>query len=153
LSDENKALVRRLYAESLNRGDLTVIDQVYAPDVELHFPGVPEDPYGPVPVHQLFRMMRDAFPGVQASIEDLVAEGDKVVARVAFHRPHDGQLIGISPQARPSSWTRIDIFRIHRGRIVEQWADRDDLGALQQLGIVPPHVDTSGQVPNRGTAR
>jgi predicted ester cyclase len=153
VSDENKAAVRRLYQEALNQGDLTVIDQSYAPDVELHFPGVPEDPYGPVAVHQLFRMMRDGFPGLQAVIEDLVAEGDKVVARVSFHRPHEGQLDGISPQARPWSWTRIDIFRLFRGRIVEQWADRDDVGMLQQFGVVPPRVDTSRQVSNRGTAR
>ena len=135
MSEENKATVRRLYQEALNRGDLAVIDQIYAPDVELHFPGVPEDPFGPAPVHQLVATIHAAFPGVRVTIEDMVAEGDKVVARVTFHRPHQGQMVGVAPQSRQAIWTRIDAFRLFRGRIVEQWGDRDDFGLLQQFGV------------------
>ena len=150
MTEENKAAVRSLYEEALNRGDLAVLDDIYAPDVELHIPGVPEDPFGPAPVRQLLAMIRAAFPGVQAAIEDLVAEGDKVVARVTLHRPHDGHILGLAPQSPLAAWPRIDIFRLFRGRIVEQWADRDDAGLLQQLGVVPPPIERDDPVLAQG---
>jgi predicted ester cyclase len=138
VSDETKAIVRRLYREVFDQGHLAVIDELYAPDVELHLPGLPEDPYGPAPVHQMVAMIRTTFPGVRISIEDIVAEGDKVVARVTFRLPHDGQLAGIGPRRHLATWTRIDIFRLFRGKIIEQWADRDDVGLFQQFGVILP---------------
>ena len=135
MSDENKAVIRRLYNEAVNGGDLAVIDELYAHDVELHLPGIPEDPYGPEPVKRLIALVREAFPGIGVTIEDLVAEHDKVVASVVFRGPHLGRGQGASPQDPLVAWARIDIYRLFEGRIVEQWADRDDLGALHQLGI------------------
>src|SRR5262245_44719958 len=120
MSEANKATVRRLYLEALSQGDLAVIDEIYAPDAELHLPGTPQDPFGPAPIRQLFAMMHMTYPGIRATIEDLVAEGDKVVARVTLNRAHDGQMLGVAPQAREISWTRIDIFRLFHGRIIEQ---------------------------------
>jgi predicted ester cyclase len=143
-AEQNKATIRRLYERALE--DPKVIDEVYAVDVELHMPGLPEDPFGPAPIHQLFSMIQDAFPGIQVSIEDLVAEGDKVVARVTLHRPHDGSIAGVSPQAPQAAWTRIEVFRLHRGRIVEQWGDRDDIALLQQIGVGAPPLDPRGRV-------
>jgi predicted ester cyclase len=138
MSQENKALVRRLYYEAINKGDLSVLDEIYDLDAELHIVGVPEDPFGPSPIHQMVTMMREAFPGVTAYVEDMVAEGDRVVVRATFRRHHDGRLLGVSPQARLATWTRIDIYRVFRGRIVEQWSDRDEISLLSQLGVVPP---------------
>jgi len=149
MSEENKAVVRRLYNEVFNRTEMGVIDEIYAPDAELHLPGFPEDPFGPAPVHQLAAMICTAFPGIQSTIEDLIDQGDKVVARATFHRAHESKLLGIGPQSRLTTWTRIDIFRLFQGRIVEHWADRDDAGLLQQLGVVPPPLITRGQVPAR----
>lgn len=136
MSEANKAIIRRLYHETSNLGNLAVVDEVYAPDVELHLPGIPEDPYGPSPVKQLLAMMHATFPGLRVTIEDLVAEGDKVAARVTFHQPHDGTLHGLSPRLPQAAWGRLDIFRLFKGRIVEQWADRDDSWLLRQLGVV-----------------
>ena len=138
MSDENKAVVRRLYHEAINTGNLAAIDEIYDPDAELHLIGVPEDPFGPASIHQLVAMIRGAFPGVTASIDDMITEGDRVAVRATFHRPHDGRLLGVSPQARLAIWMRIDIYRVFRGRIVEQWSDRDDLSLLQQFGVIPP---------------
>jgi predicted ester cyclase len=138
VSDETKAIVRRLYREVFDQDNLAVIDEVYAPDVELHLPGLPEDPYGPAPIHQLVTMIHTTFAGIRVTIEDIVAEGDKVVARVTFRLPHDGQLLGIGLRRRLATWTRIDIFRLFRGRIIEQWADRDDVGLFEQLGVTLP---------------
>ena len=138
MSDENKAIIRRYYREAWEKGDLGVIDGVFAPDVELHMAGVPEDPFGPAPVKQLAAMARTAFPGLRVTIEDLIAERDKIVATVTLQGPHDGTAQGASPREPAAVWRRIDVFRLHRGRIVEHWSDRDDHALLQRLGVAPP---------------
>jgi predicted ester cyclase len=138
VSDETKAIVRRLYREVFDQGNLAVLDELYAPDVELHLPGLIEDPYGPAPVRQMVAMIRATFPGIRVSIEDVIAEGDRVVARVTFHLPHDGQILGLGPRRRLATWTRIEIFRIFQGRIIEQWADRDEVSLFEQLGVTLP---------------
>lgn len=141
MSDENKAVIRRYYSEVWGRGELGVIDEVFAPDVELHVAGMPEDPFGPAPVKQLAAMAKTAFPGLRVTIEDLIAERDKVVATVSLHGPHDGTAQGASPLEAGAVWRRIDVFRLHRGKIVEHWSDRDDHALLQRLGIAPPRGD------------
>ncbi len=138
MSDENKAIIRRYYREAWEKGDLGVIDEVFAPDVELHMAGVPEDPFGPAPVKQLAAMARTAFPGLRVTIDDLIAERDKIVATVTLQGPHDGTAQGASPREPAAVWRRIDVFRLHRGRIVEHWSDRDDHALLQRLGVAPP---------------
>ena len=138
MSDENKAVIRRYYREAWEKGELGVIDEVFAPDVELHMAGIPEDPFGPAPVRQLAAMARTAFPGLRVTIEDLIAERDKVVATVTLHGAHDGTAQGASPREPAAVWRRIDVFRLHRGRIVEHWSDRDDHALLQRLGVAAP---------------
>jgi predicted ester cyclase len=135
VSEQNKAVIRRLYNEVHTGGDLDVIDEVYAHDVEIHIPGLPEDPYGPEAVKQLIAKIRWAFPGVIVTIEDLIAEHDKVVASVMWRGPVLGRGQGASPRDPLVAWPRLDVYRLFNGRIVEQWADRDDLAALHQLGI------------------
>jgi predicted ester cyclase len=135
VSESNKVIIRRLYDEVYTNGNLDVIDEVYADDVEVHVPGLPEDPYGPAAVKQLVGLIRTAFPGVMVTIEDLVAEHDKVAASVMWRGPHLGRMQGASPRNPLIAWPRIDIYRLFEGKIVEQWADRDDLAALHQLGI------------------
>jgi predicted ester cyclase len=155
MAEDNKAIIRRLYIEAFNRRDLPLLDELYMDDVELHVPGLPEDPFGVEPIRQLFAMMHAAFPDVRAVIEDLMAEGDKVTARVSFHserqKPYEGPM-GLSPQQPLPVWTHIHIFRMFSGQIVEQWGDRDDWSLLRQVGVVPapaqkPKVYATGQGP------
>jgi predicted ester cyclase len=134
-AEQNKALIRRLYNEVHSGGNLDVIDEIYAHDVEVHIPGLPEDPYGPANVKLLIGKIRTAFPGVMVTIEDLIAEYDKVVASVMWRGPVLGRGQGASPRNPLVAWPRLDVYRFVNGRIVEQWADRDDLAALHQLGI------------------
>ena len=141
MSDENKAVIRRYYSEVWEKGELGVVDELFAQDVELHMAGVPEDPFGPAPVKQLAAMAKTAFPGLRVTIDDLIAERDKIVATVSLHGPHDGTAQGASPLEAGAVWRRIDVFRLHRGRIVEHWSDRDDHALLQRLGIAPPLGD------------
>lgn len=135
MSEENKAIIRRLYNEVHSGGNLDVIDEVYADDVEVHIPGLPQDPYGPEAIKQMIATIRNTFPGVMVTIEEILADDDKVVAYVAWRGPHLGREQGASPYAPMVGWPRIDIYRLFNGKIVEQWADRDDVGALHQLGI------------------
>lgn len=135
VQEANKAIIRRLYDEVYTKGNLDVIDEIYAHDVEAHIPGLPEDPYGPAAIKQLIELIRTAFPGVMVTIEDLVAEHDKVAASIMWRGPHLGRGQGASPRNPLVAWPRIDIYRVFNGKIVEQWADRDDLGGLHQLGI------------------
>lgn len=135
MSEENKAIIRRLYNEVHSGGNIDVIDEIYAHDVEIHVPGLPQDPYGPESIKQMISTIRNTFPGVMVTIEEILADDDKVVAYVAWRGPHVGREQGASPYAPMVGWPRIDIYRLFDGKIVEQWADRDDAGALHQLGI------------------
>jgi predicted ester cyclase len=134
-SEQNKTIIRRLYDEVHSGGNLNIIDEIYAHDVEVHIPGLPEDPYGPAMIKELIRKIHEAFPGVMVTVEDLIAEHDKVVASVMWRGPVLGRGQGASPRNPLVAWPRLDIYRIVNDRIVEQWADRDDLAALHQLGI------------------
>ena len=135
MSEQNKTVIRRLYNEVHSGGNMDVIDEIYAPDVEVHVPGLPEDPYGPAAIKHLISTIRDVFPGVMVTIEDILAESDKVVGSVTWRGPRLGRGQGASPRDPLVSWPRLDVYRLFNGRIVEQWADRDDLAALHQLGI------------------
>jgi predicted SnoaL-like aldol condensation-catalyzing enzyme len=152
MAEDNKSIIRRLYREALDAGDLDSVDRFYAEDAEVHIPGVPEDPFGPGPIRQLFATVRRAFPGVKSVIEDLIAEGDRVVARVSFRVP-SGEGQAVPPQTRLAMWQRVDVFRLFDGRVVEHWADRDDVSTLLAFGILPPPERTEGRtLPTGGTS-
>ncbi len=82
-------------------------------------------------------MFREAFPDSYFTVEDMVAEGDKVVTRKTFHGTHEGEFIGIPPSGRAVSMGLIDIVRISDGKVVEHWSMGDSLGMMQQLGVIP----------------
>ncbi|MQF86955.1 MAG: ester cyclase [SAR202 cluster bacterium] len=141
LSQENKAIIRKLYENAYNQNITSIIDELYSPEVELHIAGIPEDPFGPLPIKQLIAMMRTAFPNYHTTIDDLIASGDKVVASISFNGKFQGTFGGHSPSQNLSWWKRIDIYRIYRGKIVEQWGDRDDFTLLQRIGVTVPKFD------------
>jgi len=85
---------------------------------------------------QFFSMYFAAFPDAGVTIEDLIAEGDTVVVRQTFRGTHTGDLMGIPPTGKQVSGTGIQITRIANGKAVEQWFNGDDLGLMQQLGVV-----------------
>ena len=133
---ENKSLVRRDFEEVLSQGKLDVIDEIIATDYIGHTPGSP-DIHGPEDYKQYVTMGRTAFPDMQLTIEDMIAEGDKVAVRWTYTGTHKGELMGISPTGVKVTGTGIDICRIAGGKIVECWVNRDDLGMWQQLGVIP----------------
>jgi predicted ester cyclase len=134
--EENKALYRRWFEEVVSEGKLALADELLAPDYRLHFPGAPE-PVDREGHKQLVLMFRAAFPDWTESIDDVIAEGDKVVIRVTGRGTHEGEFQGVAPTARPVTATGVGIGRIENGRIAEAWAAYDALGLMQQLGAIP----------------
>ena len=135
--EENKALVRREIEEVWNQGKLDLIDEIFAADFVCHIAGSP-DIQGPEGEKQFASMFRTAFPDIKFTIEDQIAEGDKVVNRWTYTATHKGELMGISPTGVQVTVTGITIGRYAGGKVLEIWVNSDALGLMQQLGVVPP---------------
>jgi steroid delta-isomerase-like uncharacterized protein len=133
--EQNKDLAHR-YLEMINRGHLAALDEVLSPDYLYHVPGNPK-PLNRAQHLQFVTMFYSAFPDLSHTIEDQIAEGDKVVTRATDRGTHRGELMGIPPTGKQFSVTGINIIRIERGKIVEEWVSFDMLGLLQQIGAVP----------------
>ncbi|MBB3733529.1 ester cyclase [Nonomuraea dietziae] len=135
-TDENKALVRRYYAE-IDRGDIDALDELVAEDYLDHspppFPGFAPGREG---LKEIFRLFWEATPGTH-DIEDQIAEDDKVVTRLTAHGVHKGDLPGIPATGRRLTVTATVVHRVENGRLAEKWSDKDVLGFLQQLGVLP----------------
>jgi steroid delta-isomerase-like uncharacterized protein len=138
MSEQNKALARRAIDEVWNQGKLTVIDELTASNATYNDPNVPDGKFtGPEGMKQFVQIYRGAFPDVRITINDQIAEGDKVVTRWTATGTHKGQLMGIAPTNKHAIVTGVDIARFHDGKVVEAWASYDMFGMLQQLGVVP----------------
>ena len=135
-TEGNKALVRRFVDEVQSAGNTDAIDEICSPEFVNHSspPGVPSNREG---VKQLTAMFRQAFRDSYFIVEDMIAEGDKVATRKIFHGTHQGEFMGIPPTGQQVSMGLIDIVRIADGKVVEHWSVADNLGMMQQLGILP----------------
>ncbi len=137
-AQENKDLARRFMEEVWNKGNLNFVDEVTDPNFLSHDPASPEDVGGGVEGTRRFvEMYRSAFPDLRMTVEDLIAEGDKVVVRWTARGTHQGELMGIPPSDNRVEVTGISIDRIEGGKFVESWSNYDVLGMMQQIGAVP----------------
>lgn len=138
-SDEHKLIGRRVLLEIWSRGDLDLVDELYADDYVDHVSRGPEpaEVKGPAGLKEAVTMFRTAFPDLQYAIEDEIAERDLVVTRFSASGTHLGPFLGAPATGRKVTYTGIDINRIVDGRIVESWVQYDALGLLQQLDLVP----------------
>jgi predicted ester cyclase len=134
---DNKRLVRRALEEIYARGDLELVNELVHPDFVDDDPRHPELATGPDSVKQTVQSLQGAFDGLRFEVEDEIAEGDKVVQRVIMSGRHTGPLVGREPTGRQFAVRHIYIWRIADGKIVEHWGSRDDLGLLEQLGLLP----------------
>jgi predicted ester cyclase len=134
--EENKAIVRRWFAET-DKGNDAIIDELCAPDYIDHSPPVPDMPHGSTGVHCANAVLRAAFPDTVHTIEDQIAEGDKVVTRLRARATFRSAFQGISPTGEPVEIGGIMIHRLADGKLVEHWANIDGLSFMQQLGAMP----------------
>lgn len=136
MSEQIKAVERRFIEEVLNGKDLTAADELVAEDVvELDpFPGQEQGREG---LKELLGMLFAAFPDQHWTIEELIAEGDKVVNRFTWRGTHRGEFMGIPPTGRRVEVKGVVIDRIVEGRIADTRILMDNLGLMQQLGAIP----------------
>ncbi|MFQ5794613.1 MAG: ester cyclase [Candidatus Bipolaricaulia bacterium] len=137
-TEANKDLFHRWFGEAWNKGNYDVAYEVVDSDFTVHGAGGQEVKQGPEGVIELIKTWRNAFPDGQMTIDDLIAEGDLVVARLTWRGTHQGEFYGIAPTGNQVAVTSIGIDRIVDGKIVEGWGEVDMLGMMQQLGVVPP---------------
>jgi steroid delta-isomerase-like uncharacterized protein len=136
--ERNTALVRRWTQELWGEGNLAVADEIVATDYVRHDPGAPIAVQGPEDVKRHVIMLRAMLPDLTLQIEDVVAEGDRVVLRYTGVATDTGGYMGQPPTGNVTRTAAMQIFRIADGKIAESWALRDDLGTLRQLGHLPP---------------
>jgi predicted ester cyclase len=135
-TEMNKALLRRFY-EEIDKGNVDALDELAAVDYLDHnpppFPGLRPGREG---LKQAFKLFMAATPGYHR-IEDQIAEGDKVVTRLTSFGKHEGDLPGAPRTGNDMKMTSITIHRIADGKLAEKWAEKDVLGFLQQIGVMP----------------
>ena len=134
---ENKVLVRR-FNEGIRQffqdGDVSGLDEICSPEFVHHGPGMPPDLEG---FKQMGLMFRAAISDMEVDVEDLIAEGDRVVDRITVRGTHTGELMGVPPSGKRFEMQEIHIARIVDGKIAERWTQFDMFGLLHQIGGIP----------------
>ncbi len=137
-TEDNKAAIRRLL-DGLNQKDVAVVDELCTPDFVLHDPGSPL-PAGGIRSREDYKQYLSGFlaslPG-QFTTDDMIAEGEKVVARWTYRGTHQGQWRGVSPTGKAVTFTATSTYRFVDGKLAESWQNVDNLGVLRQLGLIP----------------
>jgi steroid delta-isomerase-like uncharacterized protein len=134
--EENKAIVLRWFAE-LDRGNLDIVDELIADEYVDHNPALPNLPPGREGVRQYVRILKTAFPDASHTVEDVIAEGDKVMTRVTARGTFLGECIGYQPNGNVIEISGIAVHRIEDGWLVEHWAHADIAGFMHQIGATP----------------
>ena len=133
-TEQNKAIVHRFFENF----STTTVDELFVPNYAHHDPGLPPElQHGRDAYKQLVTMFRTGFPDIKMTVEDLVAEGEEVVARWTWHGTNQGEFQGMPPTGKQVTGSGISIHRIADRKIAEAWVNFDTLGTLQQLGIIP----------------
>jgi steroid delta-isomerase-like uncharacterized protein len=132
----NKDVVRR-FNQAMRRfwqtGDADALEGLLAPDFQQHWPGFPSDRPGYV---QTLREFRTAFPDLEKTTEDMFAEGEKVLDRVSVRCTHTGAFRGQPATGRQIVLSEMHVARVLNGQIIERWGEWDQLGLLQQVGMI-----------------
>ena len=135
-AEESKATMRQ-YFGVFEQGNIDLLDELLAPDYINHSPATPDLPTGPEGVKAVVSMFRSAMPDLRVIIEDMIAEGEKVATYYTLEGTHEGELFGVSPTGQRLSNKSITVERVSGGKIREHWRVSDELGMMQQLGVIP----------------
>ena len=146
--ENNKAIARRFVEEFFNKRNVDILDELFAPDVVEHQIGFADELRGRPAVKDLYTSFLNAFGDLHLELEDEIAEGDSVVQRFTTSGTHTGPLVSpggtIPPTGKRATWAAIHIARITNGKMVEGWGLGDNIGMMQQLGIIPAPGQTGG---------
>ena len=133
--EQNKAVVQQVF-DAVNSGDLNRLGDLVTDDIAVHTPISGIEP-GREGFRQFIGLYLSAFPEQHVEIHELVAEGDRVLARHTHHVIHGGEFAGLPPTGKQATVDGLELFRVSDGRIAEMWHHDDLLGLLQQLGAIP----------------
>ena len=137
MSEGNKNIVKRLFEEVWNKGNTQMVDELFTPNYAHHDPSTPDVGRGPESEKKRVAHYRAAFPDLHLTIEDILTEGETVIARWSCKGTHKGDLNGIAPTGKHIHMSGISISRLVNGKVAEGWVNWDALGLMQQLGVVP----------------
>jgi len=135
--EKNKTAALRIPLEVFNKGNLNAADEVMDADYIDHAPLPPGLPPGLAGFKLFVPSFRAAFPDFQFTVDDVIAEGDKVVVRLTAHGTQKGEFLGLPASSKQATWSEIHITDMADGKIVEHWVVQDQLGMMQQLGFIP----------------
>jgi predicted ester cyclase len=136
-AQENKVIITRVSEQAVGAGDLSVMDELVAEDFVDHS-ALPGTPPGREGAKAFVRVFHAGFPDLSLTNEDIIGEDDKVVHRYVLRGTHQGEFMGIPPTGNRIEVHGIDELRVSGGKIVERWGQVDQLGLMQQLGVIPP---------------
>ena len=134
MSERNKSLARRWFEDLFSRGDLDAAEEILSADFLDHLPR--EEERGIEELKHYVSVYRTAFPDIEDTVEEIVAEGDKVVVRWRSRGTHQGEFMGVAPTGRHVRFCGMRLFRIAENKIVESWVNIDERGLQEQLGAV-----------------
>ena len=136
MSTDNKALVRRYYEDLWNKWDLTIVDKIISDDFTFRG-SLAVTVEGREGFKGYVNLVRSAFPDFHNTVEELIAEADKVVARLTYRGTHRGKLFSVAPTNKRVTYTGVAIFTMSGGQMVDGWVMGDTLGLMQQIGGFP----------------
>ena len=134
---EDNKLVMRRFTEFINTASEKLAVELISPDAIFHVPGRPEPMRGPAGYLAIIGMMREGFPDIQWTLEEMIAEGDVVAARFTMRGTHQGAFFGLPPTGKPIVVQAMNFYRLAGGQFVEERGQPDLLGLLQQIGAAP----------------
>jgi len=135
-SEQNKAIVRRLLEEPWE-GDLRVVDELVDRKYVGYDPAIPEPLRGPDGFKENISTYRAAYSDARITVDDQIAEGDKVATRWTGRGKHDGDLMGVAPTGKQVKVSGLTLSRLANGKVIEEYTNWDTFGMMQQLGVVP----------------
>jgi steroid delta-isomerase-like uncharacterized protein len=141
--ESNKLLMRK-FAEFINSASKQLAEELIAPEAIFFVPGRPEPMRGPAGYLAIIGMMRAGFPDIQWSLDEVIAEGDKVAARFTMRGLHQGEFFGVPPSGKRIEVKAMNFYRIADGKFVEEHGQPDLLGLLQQIGAVSAQKSAPG---------
>jgi steroid delta-isomerase-like uncharacterized protein len=134
MSEQNKTLARRWFEDLVSRGDLDAAEEILSAEFLDHLPC--EEERGIEELKDYVSVYRSAFPDIEDTVEEIVAEADKVVVRWRSRGTHQGEFMGVAPTGRDVTFTGMRLFRIAENKIAESWVNIDERGLQEQLGAV-----------------
>ena len=135
-AENNKQLMSR-FVEFINTANAQLANELINSDAKFYVPGQPEPMRGPAGYLAIIGMMRNGFPDIQWTLEEMVAENDKVAARFIMKGTHQGVFFGVPPTGKSIKVQAMNLYRLSNGQITEEYGQPDLLGLLQQIGAIP----------------